>query len=333
MMTVVAALVAAGIIAPGTIFSIMAMFFKPLLRRKLLQFGWRRLADLVVPDVKSDVKALSVKMNELETFMSKQKLPRLLDITPEIVAAEIELHKKDLLGAGGYGAVFRASYNGTPVAVKALLGQDENIAVPTTIIKMMRREATIMCSLKHPNTLRVRGVVPERGWIVMELCEGGALDDWLQDPEEIIDDATKARVCSEIATGIAYLHMRDVSVVHGDLKAGNVLLTRGKSVRICDFGMSEAKNRSKTMTSSANNTGNTALTVAWSAPELFEDDPKSFSTDVYALGVTLWEVYERRVPFGTMPEAAVVSQILSGKRPKFNDASDVPATVKRIIEA
>ena len=78
--------------------------------------------------------------------------------------------------------------------------------------------------------------------------------------------------------------MRDVSVVHGDLKAGNALLTRGKSVRICDFGMSEAKNRSKTMTSSANNTGKTALTVAWSAPELFEDDPKSFSTDVYALG-------------------------------------------------
>ena len=60
-------------------------------------------------------------------------------------------------------------------------------------------------------------------------------------------------------------------------------------------------------------------------------DPKSFSTDVYALGVTLWEVYERRVPFGNMPEAAVVSQILSGKRPKFS-ASDIPANVKRIIE-
>lgn len=164
----------------------------------------------------------------------------------------------------------------------------------------------------------------------MELCEGGALDDWLQDPEEIIDDATKSRICSEIATGIAYLHMRDVSVVHGDLKAGNVLLTRGKSVRICDFGMSEAKNRSKTMTT-ANTMGKMALTVAWSAPELFEDDPKSFSTDIYALGVTLWEVYERRVPFGNMPEAAVVSQILAGKRPKFS-SSDIPANVKRIIE-
>ena len=91
------------------------------------------------------------------------------------------------------------------------------------------------------------------------------------------------------------------------------------------------KNRSKTLTSA--NAGNgTALTVAWSAPELFEDDPKSFATDVYALGVTLWEVYERRVPFGNMPEAAVVSQILAGKRPKFS-SSDTPASVKRIVEA
>jgi hypothetical protein len=82
-----------------------------------LQFGWLRLADLVVPDVKSDVKALSVKMNELEAHISKQELPRLLDVTPEVVASEIELDKKDVLGAGGNGAVFQASYNGTFVAV------------------------------------------------------------------------------------------------------------------------------------------------------------------------------------------------------------------------
>ena len=50
-------------------------------------------------------------------------------------------------------------------------------------------------------------------------------------------------------------------------------------------------------------------------------------------GVTLWEVYERRVPFGNMPEVALVNQFLSGIRPKFTNASDVPAAVKRIIEA
>ena len=124
-----------------------------------------------------------------------------------------------------------------------------------------------MCSLNHPNILRVHGVV-SRGWIVMDLCEGGALDEALKDPEQAFDDATQTRLCAEVATGVAYLHMKEVSIVHGDMKAGNVLLTRDRSARLCDFGLSEAKNRSKTMTSAANAgaTESNALTVAWSAP-------------------------------------------------------------------
>jgi serine/threonine protein kinase len=74
------------------------------------------------------------------------------------------------------------------------------------------------------------------------------------------------------------------------------------------------------------------VTVAWSAPELFKDHPKSFASDVYALGLTLWEIYERRVPFGNMPEAAVVNQVLSGERPNFL-SKEMPAAVKDIVKA
>ena len=191
--------------------------------------------------------------------------------------------------------MYKTSYNGSFVAVKALFAGGKDSSVPANIAKMMRREATIMCSLNHPNILRVHGVVSARGWIVMDLCEGGALDEALKDPEQAFDDATQTRLCAEVATGVAYLHMKEVSIVHGDMKAGNVLLTRDRSARLCDFGLSEAKNRSKTMTSAANAgaTESNALTVAWSAPELFTAEPKSFATDVYALGLTLWEIYER----------------------------------------
>jgi flagellar biosynthesis GTPase FlhF len=114
------------------------------------------------------------------------------------------------------------------------------------------------------------------------------------------------------------------------MKAGNVLLTRDRSARLCDFGLSEAKNRSKTMTSAANaGSKSNALTVAWSAPELFTAEPKSFATDVYALGLTLWEIYERATPFASMPEAAVVSQVLAGRRPKL---AKTPASVRRLVE-
>ena len=167
----------------------------------------------------------------------------------------------------------------------------------------------------------------------MELCEGGALDEVLHDPEFVLEHPTRLRIAAETATGIAYLHLSDVSIVHGDMKAGNVLLTKDLSVRICDFGMSEAKNRSKTMTVAASSSGKggTSLTVAWSAPELFKDRPKSFATDVYALGLTLWEIYERRVPFGNMPEAAVVNQVLSGHRPEMG-STEMPDEIRKLIQ-
>jgi len=255
-----------------------------------------------------------------------------VDVTPEIPASKLSLDGAEVLGSGGYGAVYKTSYNGSFVAVKALFAGGEDSSVPANIAKMMRREATIMCSLNHPNILRVHGVVSERGWIVMDLCEGGALDEALKDPEQAFDDATQTRLCAEVATGVAYLHMKEVSIVHGDMKAGNVLLTRDRSARLCDFGLSEAKNRSKTMTSAANAgaTESNALTVAWSAPELFTAEPKSFATDVYALGLTLWEIYERATPFASMPEAAVVNQVLSGRRPKL---AKTPESTRPLVEA
>ena len=338
-----------GLLAPPTALGILTCFFGPYLRKKLIARGYRRLADCLVPDPSGDLLKLEGKLKNLEAFMAKQKLPRLVDITPEIPAADVALDAEDVLGSGGYGAVFKASLNGQAVAVKAMFATAGGAVssasvsekVPASVVKSVRREAMIMCSLNHPNILRVFGVVPERAWIVMELCEGGSLDVLLRDVDEVLDRETTARIAAETATGIAYLHLPDVSIVHGDMKAGNVLLTKNRSVKICDFGMSEAKNRSKTMTAANVGRSGAALTVAWSAPELFEDSPKSNATDVYALGVTLWEIYERRVPFGNMPEAAVVSQVMQGKRPGFLEPEDgdgveepgTPRPVRRIIEA
>ena len=73
----------------------------------------------------------------------------------------------------------------------------------------------------------------------MELCAGGSLKSLLMDPEEQLDLGMQLRFAAETATGVAYLHMSDVAIVHGDLKADNVLLTRDHSCRLSDFGMSD----------------------------------------------------------------------------------------------
>jgi serine/threonine protein kinase len=96
------------------------------------------------------------------------------------------------------------------------------------------------------------------------------------------------------------------------MKAANVLLTGSRRVCIADFGLSEAKDRSKSMTRSAQGSGSSGggMTVAWSAPELLNGEPKSFATDVFALGVTLWETFMRATPYKGMPD--VVRRLRGG---------------------
>ena len=335
--SIVGAVVGAGVIGPGAIFSILAIFFKPLLRKLLLKYGFKRLADCVVPDMQGDVAMLTVKMAELQAFMAKdvKKLPRLKDVTPELDAANIELDASEPLGKGGFGVVYRGVLNGQQtVAVKALFSAQgpSDAVIPADVKKKMRQEATIMCSLNHPNVLHVFGVVPERGWIVMELCAGGALSELLLDAEQALDAPTLVRLAAETATGVAYLHTDEIKIVHGDLKAANVLLTAERSVRICDFGMAEAKDRSKSMTSVGMGGGSSAgITVAWTAPEVLQNEDKSFASDVFALGVTLWEVLERAKPFGRMPDMAAVNQLLNGARPALT--SKTPARAAKVIAA
>lgn len=81
---------------------------------------------------------------------------------------------------------------------------------------------------------------------------------------------------------MAYLH--EMGVVHGDVKGGNVLVSSNLHALLCDFGL--AKTVDATTSTSLKGAG----TVRWQAPELFNDAPRSFKTDVYAFGMTIYEV-------------------------------------------
>ena len=153
----IAGIVAGVVVAfPSLIFSVMAAFFKPRLRRILLKWGFKRLADWIVPE-------LGGRINKLEAFMAKQKLPRLRDFTPEIDPSEITINKADVLGTGGYGTVYKASHKSEEVAVKAMF-ESANDRLPAYAAKLLRNEAMIMCSLNHPNVVRILGAVTQKGW-------------------------------------------------------------------------------------------------------------------------------------------------------------------------
>jgi len=327
-----------AITLPGIILFVMKIFARKALRAGLLQCGLRRLADMLVPDTQGTMKEFNVKIKDVEAFMSKQKLPRLVDTTPVLDENNVSVNSSKALGRGGFGVVYKGtlkrSSTGTSiaVAVKCMFtpsGNPKDAVVPDDIKKQMRRESTILCSLNHPNVMRLFGVCPSLGWIVMELCEKGSLKSILLAQETSIETSELTRYAAETATGVAYLHSPEIAIVHGDLKADNVLVRSNGSVCLCDFGMSEAKDRSKTMTQTLGASVQNGLTVQWSSPELLKGERKDRASDIFALAVTLWEIFERKTPFAGMADMIVINQILANVRPKIEKT---PAEFRALIQ-
>ena len=322
---------------PGVVLAYISSFasnkVKEKFRNFLLKRNLRVIADCVVPNLAMDLSELD---DEVKLFKESLKLPRLIDITPELSENSIKVNGNDILGRGGFAVVFKGiiKENGTTVAVKCLFNENKGPLegnTPNSIKKELGRESAIVCSLNHPNIIKFYGVVPERGWIVMEFCERGSLEDLHKHvgAGRLFRSTDILRIVHEIACGVAYLHSPDISIIHGDLKAANVLLREDKSVCLTDFGMSEARNRTKEMTMKLNQ--QSAFTVQWTAPELLKGGRKSKESDVYALGVTFWEVFEGDRPFEGMPEMVVIQQILSNIRPEIT--SRTPSECHKLIES
>ena len=316
----------------------MKIFARKALRTGLLRCGFRRLADMIVPDTQGTMNEFNVKMKDVEAFMSKQKLPRLVDTTPVLDENNVTVNTSKPLGRGGFGVVYKGtlkrSSTGTSVAVavKCMFnpsGNPKDAVVPDDIKNQMRRESTILCTLNHPNVMKIFGVCPAFGWIVMELCERGSLKSILLEKETSIENSELTRYAAETATGVAYLHSPEIAIVHGDLKADNVLIRSNGSVCLCDFGMSEAKDRSKTMTQTVGASTQGGLTVQWSSPELLKGKRKDRASDVFALAVTLWEIFERDTPFAGMADMIVINQILANVRPEIEKT---PAEVRSLVQ-
>ena len=337
--TVIATVVALVSI-PSITFALMSCFAKAALRNILVKCGppGRRLADFVVPDFRSDLKD---HKEEVAEFMRTHQLPRLVDTTPLLDENTLKVDSSNLLGRGGFSTVFRGELRRKDtekacVAVKCYSftspqdsASDTNgsISIPESVKRQMRRESVILCSLNHPNIVKIFGVVPERGWIVMEYCTQGSLKSLLDDEERnfLVSELTKFALAT--ASGLAYLHSADVSIVHGDLKADNVLVRENNSICLCDFGLSEAKNRSKTITGGLSPRG---FTVQWTAPEILKNQPKTKATDVYSLAMTIWEIFERKNPYGDMLDMIVINQILSNVRPEIGER--VPLEFRRLVQ-
>ncbi|XP_038881631.1 serine/threonine-protein kinase CTR1-like [Benincasa hispida] len=244
----------------------------------------------------------------------------------DLVIPWADLVLREKIGAGSFGTVYHADWNGSDVAVKILMEQD----LHAERFDEFLREVAIMKCLRHPNIVLFMGAVtePPNLSIVTEYLSRGSLHRLLHRPgaREVLDERRRLNMAYDVAKGMNYLHKRNPPIVHRDLKSPNLLVDKKYTVKVCDFGLSRLKAHTFLSSKSA------AGTPEWMAPEVLRDEPSNEKSDVYSFGVILWELATLQQPWGNLNPAQVVAAVgFKGKRLEI--PRDLNPQVATIIEA
>jgi eukaryotic-like serine/threonine-protein kinase len=199
-----------------------------------------------------------------------------------------------LLGSGGMGAVWLADRQdgqfSKQVALKLL---HAGMAAPELRARFLQ-ERQILASLQHPNIAALfDGGVSDDGrpFFAMEYVDGDAITHFCD--RETLDVRDRVRLFLQVLRAVAHAHQR--LIVHRDLKPSNVMVSADRVVKLLDFGI--AKILQHADASIVTQYGDRAMTPRYAAPEQIRGEPVTVATDVYALGVTLFEVLTGRTPY------------------------------------
>ncbi len=233
-----------------------------------------------------------------------------------------------LLGRGGMGEVYRArdSRLKREVAVKTLPPQ---FAADRDRLARFEREARAASALNHPNIVTVYDVGQENGvsFIVSELVDGETLTRVIE--RGPLPLRKLIEVGTQIADGLAAAHA--AGVVHRDLKPGNVMLTAGGRVKILDFGLARQDRApgAETATAEVTDAGAILGTPGYMSPEQVRGEPASARSDLFSLGVILYEMASGKPAFRGGSSIEVMNSILKDDPPELPPAS--PPALDRIV--
>ena len=245
------------------------------------------------------------------------------DQGPQVFNDRYEVLRR--IARGGMAEVFLARdlLLDRPVALKVLFRE---FAVDPSFVERFRREAQSAANLSHPNIVGVYDSGESSGtyFIVMEYIEGRSLAQIIRDDGPLSPDRA-ADVATDVASALGFAHRN--GVVHRDVKPGNVLISPSGQVKVTDFGIARAVSTQENLTQ----TGTVMGTATYFSPEQARGEPVDPRSDVYSLGIVLYEMLTGQPPFaGDSPVAVAYKHVQETPVPPRQLDPSLPGSLEAI---
>lgn len=225
---------------------------------------------------------------------------------------------EEVLGHGGMGTVYKAK------DLRKVEAEDPNPYIATKVLNQdfkdhpnafvtLQQEAAKSHTLAHPNIVTVHDFDRDGDtlFMTMELLEGKPLDDLLRGHTQGLDKAQALSIIRDLCAALSYAHQRQI--IHADFKPGNVFVMTDGSAKVLDFGIARAASKeSQKHKFDAGQLG--ALTPAYATIEMINDEPLTFTDDVYALACVAYEILSGKHPYASRSAFTAKEQGLKPKR-------------------
>lgn len=231
----------------------------------------------------------------------------------------------DKIGEGGMGVVYKAQDTKLDRLVALKFLPEHLLYDPTSKARFIQ-EAKGASAINHPNITTVYEIdeIDGKSFIAMELIEGKSLRELIEKNKLAIDQVIDMAI--QICEGLHKAHQSDI--VHRDIKPENILIGKDDLVKILDFGLAKLKG-----TSRLTQTGTTTGTVAYMSPEQAQGEEVDQRSDIFSLGVVLYELLTGQLPFKGEHQAAIIYSICNEEpEPLARYKSGVPEELQRIVK-